>query len=240
MEDLLFLVDSYQKIFTAKVLKVIDNKIYLDKTCFYPQGGGQPCDFGVFKKVNDESEDCEEFKVTNVKKDEFGVAHFVDKIGLREGDEIRGELDWDRRFKIMRMHSAAHCLSAIFNKKFGAKITGNNLDVDKSRIDFDLENFDRNLINKSVDELNELIAEGGEVKISSMNRDIALKDPDICKLAKVLPPKIVELRIVEISGIDRQADGGTHVNNAKEIGKIKILGLENKGKNNRRLYFDVE
>ena len=230
MTELLYLDDSYMKLFTANVK---DLKVYLDKTCFYPQGGGQPTDIGVLKKNGDL------YQVSKVKKDENGIAHYVDKEGLKKGDEITGEIDWEHRYKIMRMHTAAHALSAKFHKKFGAKITGNNLDVEKSRIDFDLENFDRELIKTSVEELNKQIAQGGEVKISSMKREEALKDPDICKLANILPPKIAELRIVEITGIDKQADGGTHVKDAKEIGKIEILSLENKGKNNRRLYFNV-
>lgn len=221
------------KTFNAKVMKVNENKIYLDKTCFYPQGGGQPTDTGVLRK------NSEEYKVSKVKKDENGIAHYVDKEGLKEGDLIKGEIDWVRRYKIMRMHSAAHALSSKFHKKFEAKITGNNLDEEKSRIDFDLEKFDREMIKESVKELNEQISKGGEVKISYMKREKAMQDPDICKLAKVLPPQIEELRIVEITGIDKQADGGTHVKNAKEIGKIEILSLENKGKNNRRLYFKV-
>ncbi len=233
MTELLYLDDSYMKLFTAKVIDVKDLKVYLDKTCFYPQGGGQPTDIGVLKKNGDL------YQVSKVKKDENGIAHYVDKEGLKKGDEITGEIDWEHRYKIMRMHTAAHALSAKFHKKFGAKITGNNLDVEKSRIDFDLENFDRELIKTSVEELNKQIAQGGEVKISSMKREEALKDPDICKLANILPPKIAELRIVEITGIDKQADGGTHVKDAKEIGKIEILSLENKGKNNRRLYFNV-
>ncbi len=215
-------------------MKVIDNKIYLDKTAFYPQGGGQPTDTGVLRK------DSEEFKVEKVKKDENGIAHYVNKQGLKEGDEIEGEINWERRYKLMRMHTAAHCISAKIYKKFQAKITGNNLDIEKSRIDFNLENFDKEAIKENINELNKEIQKGAEVKISYMNREEAIKDPEICKLAKVLPPQIEELRIVEITGIDRQADGGTHVKDAKEIGKIEILSMENKGKNNRRLYFTVK
>lgn len=233
MTELLYLEDTYKKEFKAKVEKAIENKIYLDRTAFYPQGGGQPTDTGVLRHEG------EEYKVEKVKKDENGIAHYVDKEGLKEGDEVEGELDWERRYTIMRMHTAAHALSSALSEKFGCQITGNNLDTDKSRIDFNLEEFDKEQIEKAVEELNEKLAEGAEVKTSSMPREEALKDPQLVKLANVLPPAIKELRIVEIEGIDRQCDGGTHVKNAEEMGKIEIVKYDNKGKTNRRIYFTV-
>jgi len=234
MTELIYLEDSYMKEFTAKVTKVDGNKIYLDITAFYPQGGGQPTDTGVLE-CNGES-----YKITQVKKDENGIAHTVDKEGLKEGDEVLGKIDWERRYKIMRMHTAAHAISAALAAKYAVQITGNNLDTEKSRIDFNLETFDREAIEQTIKELNEKIAQGADIKISYMPREEALKDPALVKLANVLPPAVKELRIVEIEGIDRQCDGGTHVKNAKEIGTIEIVSMDNKGKTNRRIYFTVK
>ncbi|MBW3019374.1 alanyl-tRNA editing protein [Candidatus Woesearchaeota archaeon] len=234
MTELIYLDDSYTKEFTAKVIKVDGDKVYLDRTAFYPQGGGQPTDTGMLECKG------EGYKVTKVKKDETGIAHYVDKEGLNEGDEVLGKIDWERRYKIMRMHTAAHAISSALGKKFDVQITGNNLDVDKSRIDFNLDEFDRDAIEKEISKLNEAVSKGAEVSISYMPREDALKDPELVKLANVLPPAIKELRIVEIKGIDRQCDGGTHVKDAKEIGTIEIVGMENKGKNNRRIYFTVK
>ena len=122
----------------------------------------------------------------------------------------------------------------------GAKITGNQLGVDKSRIDFNLEDFDRKLINKYIDTANEESSKGIPVETFSLQREEAMKIPDIVKLAGALPPNIKTLRIVKIGSLDTQADGGTHVKNTIEIGKIELLKLENKGKNNRRAYFTIK
>ena len=160
--------------------------------------------------------------------------------GLKEGDKIKCVIDWDRRYKLMRLHTAAHLIASIFHNKGGALITGGNIELEKSRIDFSLENFDRNTIDEYAKLANELIQKDAPVKISYMKREEALKIPDMVKLANKMPPEVETLRIVEIEGIDKQADGGCHVKSLREIGTIEILKLENKGKSNRRVYFDVK
>jgi len=230
---LLYLEDSYQKTFTATVVRADKTHIYLDQSAFYPQGGGQPADSGTLR-CNGKT-----YNVTHVKKDEQGIRHEIDREGISKGDTVQGHLDWPRRYTLMRMHTAAHCLSAIIHNKFGAKITGNNLDTEKSRIDFNLKDFDKDAILQAVAKLNETIAQGAPVHVTYMNRAQALEDPELVKLADRLPPAIQELRIVTIDSIDRQCDGGTHVKDAKEIGTIEILSFENKGKQNRRIYFTV-
>lgn len=140
----------------------------------------------------------------------------------------------------MRMHTSAHLLSAIFYNKLGAKITGNQIDFDKSRIDFSLESFDRALIESLIEEANRIIEKDAQIKIYFLKREEALKIPGLVKLAEAQPPDVETLRIVEIEGIDIQADGGCHVSRLKEIGKIVLLKLENKGKANRRIYYRVE
>jgi len=139
----------------------------------------------------------------------------------------------------MRMHTAGHLLSSIFYRE-NCLITGNQIDPDRSRFDFNLEQFDRGRIEGFVNEANRIIAKDAPVKMYFVDRDEALKMPGLIKLAQAAPPSEDQLRIVEIEGIDRQADGGLHVANLKEIGRIELLKLENKGKNNRRLYYDVK
>lgn len=140
----------------------------------------------------------------------------------------------------MRMHTAAHVLSAIINQKTQALITGNQLGLDKSRIDFDLEQFDREKMHSFIDLANEAITKGGEVSAYIISRQEAESRENLCKLAKGLPPAIQEIRILKISDIDEQPDGGTHVKNIKEIGKLIYLDVENKGAKRRRIYFTLE
>jgi Ser-tRNA(Ala) deacylase AlaX len=234
MTELLYMKDSYLKEFDATVISVDGNFIELDKTAFYPFGGGVPNDTG--KLICNGSE----FLVKNVSKKFGKVLHEVDKEGLKIGDSIKGVIDWERRYRFMRMHTAAHLLSEVFNKESGALITGNQLDLEQSRIDYDLENFNRDKINEYFRKANEIVQKDLPVKIYFMKREEAMKIPTITKLANVLPPNVPELRIVEIVGFDIQADGGTHVNSLKEIGEIQLVKIENKGKNNRRVYFALK
>jgi misacylated tRNA(Ala) deacylase len=140
----------------------------------------------------------------------------------------------------MKMHTAGHLLSSLFYSRANCRITGNQIDVDRSRMDFNLESFDRAQIEGYVAEANELVRNDAPVKTYFLKREEALKLPDMVKLAEVAPPAEAQLRIVEIEGIDRQADGGLHVSQLKEIGQIQLLKLENKGKTNRRLYYDIQ
>ncbi|MBI4144605.1 alanyl-tRNA editing protein [Candidatus Woesearchaeota archaeon] len=232
-----YLLDSYAKQLRTSVAAVIDaNHVVLTDTVFYPSGGGQPTDTGALVRESD----GKEFAVTLVKKENGQMVHEVDQGGLAVGDEVLCSIDWERRYKLMRMHTAAHILCAIINKHTGALITGNQLDVERSRIDFNLDQFDKAAIERYVAEANASIAKGAPVTISSMKREAAMAVPHLVKLAGALPPSIAELRIVKIGDIDEQADGGTHVKDANEIGTIKVISLENKGKNNRRMYFSLE
>ena len=196
--------------------------------------GGVAYDKGVFLRNG------EEFPVIYTGKFEGKISHEVSKPGLKEGDKITGKIDWSRRYKLMRLHTTAHLLSAIFHTKANAKITGGQIDIEKSRIDFSLENFDREKIQEYSSIANELIKKDMPVKIYYKNREEAMKIPGIIKLANALPPDVETLRIVEIEGVDIQADGGCHVKSLKEIGEIEILKAENKGKDNRRVYYTVK
>ena len=137
----------------------------------------------------------------------------------------------------MRSHTATHILAAVMHNDAGALITGNQIDLDKTRIDFSLENFDREQIGAYIKKTNEHIQRNLDVKTYFLPKDKAMKIPGVVKLAGALPPDIAELRIVEIGDVDLQADGGTHVKNTSEIGPIELVKCENKGKSNRRVYF---
>lgn len=234
MNNALYMDNCYLKEFEATVESVKDDKyVVLDKTAFCPLGGGVAYDTGALLR------DDEEFQVVYVGKFDNRISHEVSKPGLKEGDKVIGVIDWERRYKLMKFHTAAHLLASIFHNNGNALITGNQIEPDCARMDFSLENFDRAIIDEYAKIANELIQKNAPVKIHYMEREEALKIPDMVKLANKMPPDVEILRIVEIEGIDTQADGGCHVNSLKEIGKIEILKVENKGKSNRRVYFDV-
>ncbi len=229
----LYWEDSYMKEFEANVISVNDNLIELDQTAFFATGGGEPNDTGKLFTKGDE------FIVSDVSKSGDMILHKVDKEGLKTGDRIEGIIDWDRRYRLMRMHTASHLLSAIIHTETGALISGGGLDLDKSRIDFNLEEFDREKFTAYVKKANELIKRNAQVKSYFMNREEAMKIPGIIKLLEALLPDINNLRIVEIEGVDIQADGGNHVKSLDELGTIEIVKMENKGKSNRRMYFTL-
>jgi misacylated tRNA(Ala) deacylase len=232
--QILYLDDCYLKKFKATVESVTDDKyVVLDKTAFYPNSGGQPYDTGVLKT------DIEEFPVIFVAKFGDVISHEVSKQGLSEGDEVWGEINWDRRYLLMRYHTAAHLLSEVIHKETGARITGNQLTEEKGRIDFDLEAYDREALMEYIKKANEIIRQELPVKTYFLDSEEALNNPDFFSLKNKLPPEVKKLRIVEIQGFDTKACGGTHVKNVKEIGKIEFLKAENKDKNNRRLYFGI-
>lgn len=235
MENALYMDDSYLKEFEATVEDVKDGKfVILNKTAFYPSGGGQPHDTGVMV-CNDE-----EYPVVYTGKFSGQISHEVGKVGLNAKDKVICKVDWDRRYRLMRMHTAAHIIDAVLYNKAGALCTGNQLGVEKSRIDFSLDSLEREKLQGYIDLANDFVKKAIDVKIYYMKREEALKIQGIVKLAAVMPPNVEELRIVEIPGIDLQADGGTQVRNTSEIGEISLLSFENKGKANRRMYYTLE
>lgn len=235
MVESLYLSDSYLQTCKAKVAAIKDGKfIFLDRTVFYPRGGGQPCDMGKLLCNG------KEYSVISVSKMDGNIAHETSgECNLKEGDEVECIIDWPRRYKLMRMHTAGHVLGSLMYKQ-GMLITGNQIDVDKTRFDFSMENFSKEAFISLVAEANVQIARNLPVEISFLPREEALKIDGAVKLANALPPDIKELRMVKIGDVDYQADGGTHVKNTSEIGKIVFLGADNKGKNNRRIYYGLE
>ncbi len=231
MTKKLYWDDAYNKEFDAKVLAIDGNKTVLDQTAFNPRGGGLVGDTGEINGLK---------VVDTVKGDSESIIHVLEADPNFDRDTIvHGKLDWERRYRIMRMHTAAHMLSAIIHRDEGALITGNQIESDRSRVDFNLQEFNRELVEEFCRKTNEFVKKNLPVKTYFMKREEALKIPAIVKLAGAMPPDVEVLRIVEIVGLDIQADGGPHLKNSGEIGEIKLLKTENKGKNNRRLYYTV-
>jgi misacylated tRNA(Ala) deacylase len=221
----------YAREFDAKLVSVEGNRVVLDQTVFNPRGGGLVSDTGFLGGS----------RVLEAVKEGDEIFHIVENpAGFVPGQQVHGVLDWDRRFRIMRMHTSAHILSAVVNRETGALITGNQIGPEGSRVDFNLENFDKDKMSYYIDKVNEAVDRGVEVRTYFMRREEALANPGFVKLANAMPPSLEMLRIVEIGDVDTQADGGVHVKNTKEIGRVVGVKTENKGKSNRRLYFTVE
>jgi len=226
----LFWEDAYKSSFEGQVLSVDGNKVVLDQTAFNPRGGGLVSDTGRLGGG----------RVLEVLKEGEEIFHVLDQPpSFNVGDSVRGILDWEKRYRIMKMHTTAHILSAIVNRETGALITGNQITPEESRLDLSLEQFDRSQFDRYIEAANDVVRRGVEVTTFFMKREEALKMPGLVKLANAMPPTLDTLRIVQIGDVDTQADGGVHVRNTKEIRRVVGNSVENKGKNNRRVYFTV-
>ena len=231
----LYLTDSYVREFKARVVSFNPPWLELDRTAFYPGGGGLLHDTGVVVK------DGREVRVAEVKKEGDRVLHKLEGfegLSLSQGDEVVGRIDWERRYRMMRLHTASHVMAAIAYSKYNAKITGGQITPEYAKDDFDLENKD--LLNEIVRETNEVLARALPVKVYFLRREEAMKIEGVVKLAGRMPPDIDVWRIVEIEGIDVQADGGPHVRNTSEVGTVKVIKIESKGKARKRVYYTVE
>lgn len=234
MTEKAYLKDSYLKECDATVTSVSEGKyVILDQTIFYPRGGGQPHDTGKIIK------DGMAYNVVYVVELSGEISHEVDRPGLTEGEKVRCVLNWQRRYKFMRSHTAAHVFASLLCEGTGALITGNQINVDKTRFDFSLDYYDRALIEQYIEKANRLFSTKIAVEWYELPREEALQIPGCIKMANAFPPDTPTLRIVEITGVDKQADGGTHVRTLGEVGEITLLKTENKGRKNRRVYFSV-
>jgi len=224
--------DCYLREFDAKVIGVGEDFIVLDKTAFYPEGGGQESDTGYLES------DGEKTRVTKVEK-KGEVVHRVER-AIPEGSVVRGIIDWDRRYARMRMHTAQHLVSWVAMKLFNVTTVGNQIHGEKSRIDFYPADFSEEDLKCIEEESNKLVEKELEVKIYELPREEALEKVDQrrCDLSR-LPASVKKLRIVEINGIDVCPCAGTHVKNLKELGKIKILEKINKGKDKQRIVYQL-
>lgn len=231
----LYMDDSYLNEFDATVVSVTDRYLVLDKTAFFPNGGGVEFDKGIIIRKSD----SKQFNVIFCGKFNGDISHEVDMEGLIKGDSVHCTIDWPRRYTFMRYHTAAHVLSGVFSREFNLLMTGNQLTLEKGRIDMNMETMDLELIKKGFGRANELVKQDLPVEVYYKSMEEAKKDPTLFKLAIGFPHDIKTLRIVDIKGFDAQADGGCHVKSLKEIGGINFLQAENKGKNNRRIYFSI-
>jgi len=234
LAELLYLNDSYLKEFDATVVAVEGNAVELDRTAFYPEGGGQPSDEGTL------AADGAVHRVVHVFKKDGRVWHELDSAqGISVGQKVRGTLDWKRRYALMRHHSAAHLLSSIICVNTGAQVTGNKKYVDRARVDFDLPMLDKAAVADWEKEANEMVEKGISVEIKFVSPEELEKDERLCKLRKGLPPGLTSIRVVDM-GFDAIACAGTHVRNTREIGKIKVTKIESKGKEQKRIEFVLE
>jgi misacylated tRNA(Ala) deacylase len=235
MPVLLATLHPYQLEFQGTITVVNeDGSVELDRTYFYPTGGGQPHDIGIIK-CNDE-----EFIVKEVRKRDCYIVHFLDRRGLVQGDVVTCIIDKNRREKHRRMHTATHVLCAVIEQGENTKITGNQIGEEKTRIDFNIENYDQDKILKYVDKTNCIIAENRPIRRYVTTREELMKNPALVKLAAGFPAHVTDVHMVEIVDLDLQPCAGTHVDNTSEIGKIVFLSSESKGKNNRRVSFKIE
>ena len=229
--------DSYLKEFTARVVRVEDNRVILNRSAFHPLTGGVAYDTGYLVFEN------RRYRVVEVllERGSRDIVHVLQETpGFSEGDEVKGVIDWDRRYRLMRLHTAAHIISAIMYSDYGALITGGHVDVKYARDDFSTEIFDKRIFEEAIAKANDVVRRDLEVRIYFLRREEALKIPGIIKLAERAPPDVEILRIVEIPGVDIQADGGPHVRRTSEIGEIVMLKAENKGRTKRRVYYTVK
>jgi misacylated tRNA(Ala) deacylase len=229
----LYLDDCYKREFSSTVEESAGERIFLEETAFYPRSGGQPSDQGLLLRGD------EVFRVLQVEPCGDRTVHIVDRIGLQTGDRVHAALDWERRNHLMRSHTACHILSAVIFQEAGARITGNQIDLTSSRVDFSLESFDKARMGEYVDMANRIAKEDHTVVIRTLTRAETLALPDLVRLAMDLPEREA-IRVVNIEGVDMQACGGTHVKGTGEIGTIKMIKAENKGRANRRVYFALE
>jgi misacylated tRNA(Ala) deacylase len=235
MTERLFWKDAYQKEFDAKVLDIDENRIILDKTCFYPNSGGQIADTGEINGI----------RVLDVNYDENknNIIHILENNpNFNIGDVVHGKIDWERRYNIMRLHSSAHVISAVLVKNFGNILfTGSQIYSDRARMDFNLEKLDAETAKIIEEKANEIVEKNYPIISRIITKDELENNPSFKRLAASDHYKKFKiLRVVEIVGLDTQLDGGTHVKSTKEIGRIKIVKRINKGRNNRRIVIKVE
>lgn len=239
MTILLYHTDSYLRDFDAAVTEVDteNNSVVLDKTAFYAASGGQPSDTGILYAGN------MPFNVTKVKKNGDHVYHYVSEpiTQIATGTQVRGQIDWTRRYQLMRTHTAMHILCGVIFRDFSASVTGGDMDPLKGRMDFEFESMHHELVQTIEEAINLEVKMAREVRISILPREEAFKIPDLIRTKiNLLPEGIEQVRIVEIVGLDLQADGGTHVANTSEVGALHISDYKSKGKINKRIYLDIE
>ena len=241
MTTLLYQTDAYLKEFSATITAVDaeSRAVVLDQSAFYPGGGGQPCDFGSLEVAG------VVYPVDKVKKQGDDVLHFLGgEIPLPTVNSARvahGTLNWVRRYDLMRTHTALHILCGTVFRDYGAKVTGGDMDPLKGRMDFEFETMRAELVHDIEAAVNLEVQNGRDLRVKILPRDEAFQIPDLIRTKiNLLPPGIMQIRTVEIVGLDLQADGGTHVMNTSEVGKVKVVDYKSKGAINKRIYIEIQ
>jgi misacylated tRNA(Ala) deacylase len=235
MSDPLYHTDAYLKEFEAKVVAAAGPEVAFDQTAFYPGGGGQPYDQGSLSWAAGQA------RVAQVRKREGEIWHALEGAVPEKGETVRGALDWERRYQLMRTHTAMHILCGVIWRDYKASVTGGNMEPLRGRMDFEFETMRQELVREIEEKVNREVAEGRPVSTRILPRDEAFRIPDLIRTKiNLLPEGILEVRVVEIQGLDIQADGGTHVANTREVGSIRILDYKSKGAINKRLVVGLE
>jgi len=227
--------DSTIRTFDATVIAVNGQAVALDATAFFPGGGGQPSDSGFL------TDGARTWPVVKVRREGALIWHEVEGEPPAVGSAVRGELDWARRYALMRTHTALHILCGVVWRDYGAKVTGGNMEPLRGRMDFEFETLRGELVREIEERVNAEVAAARPVRVSFLPRAEADRHPDLIRTKiNLLPPGITVVRVVEIEGLDTQADGGTHVTNTREVGRIRVLDYHSKGKINKRIEIAVE
>jgi misacylated tRNA(Ala) deacylase len=241
MTELLYQTDSYLQTFDTTVAAVDDENhaLVLDRSAFYPGGGGQPADRGSLATLDN----TQIFTVKRAKKAGPLMLHLIEGAEPlpSPGTRLRGQLDWNFRYQLMRTHTAMHVLCGVIFRDYGASVTGGDMEPLKGRMDFEFETMQKELVEQIETAINQEVAKAHPVRIDILPREQAFQIPDLIRTKiNLLPEGIQEVRVVEIVGLDLQADGGTHVHNTSEIGHIQVLDYKSKGKINKRIYVEIE
>ncbi len=222
--------DAYLRELESVVQAVRAEGVVLDRTVFYPGGGGQPPDTGVLASGD------AEYRVDGLRRIDGALVHLIDGQAPAEGQTVRGAVDWERRYQLMRTHTALHILCGVIWRDFGVLVTGGNMQPLKARMDFELPHMSSDFADRVEQSINEEVAAERDIAIGELAREEAMQVPDLIRTKiNLLPPQIKVVRTVEIVGLDLQADGGTHVANTREVGRIRVVGHESKGRGNKRL-----
>ncbi|MBN2556078.1 MAG: alanyl-tRNA editing protein [Anaerolineales bacterium] len=233
----LYYQDAYLREFEATVTAREGEAIALSNTAFYPSGGGQPHDCGVIRWA-----EGEEASVVDVRRTNAQIWHTLDRKTLPAvGELVQASLDWERRHLLMRTHTAMHILCGVIWRDYRASVTGGNMTPGRGRMDFEFAEMSRDLVDAIQQSINAEVLAGRTVRAAFLAREKAFDIPDLIRTKiNLLPEHIQEVRIVEIVGLDLQADGGTHVANTAEVGSIKIADYKSKGAINKRLVVELE
>lgn len=235
MTERLYHADSYLREFEAVVTEVVADGLVLNRTAFFPGGGGQPNDVGWLEVGG------ARWEVRNVKRRKGRIVHYLDRALPPVGTTLRGILDWDRRYALMRTHTAMHILCGVVWRDYEAAVTGGNMKPLQGRMDFEFERMQKELVEQIEEKINIEVAAARPISVRILPREEAFQIPDLIRTKiNLLPEHIKQVRVVEIEGLDLQADGGTHVANSEEVGPLRIADYKSKGRINKRLVVALE